>query len=772
MSQATRKETEVKMKCCIILIACGVCLLLCSAAQAIDSPQQRRLNHALLAAADICNVEEIRALLKSGANPNVRSRQGRTPLMAIIQCNSSRTITAAALLLEHGADINAVETGFLHDSALSWAAAGLTDLAVFRFLLSRGARVNYRNRWGQTALVLAARYQNWDLVRLLLDHGADPNVRNWNGATPLIYAAGYDRSADLPAVRALIGRHARTNVVDGLGETPLAILAAQGKREAVQWLFDSGADAGFAPPNEPDGNTALHWLAYSWPLNVASGEAGLADYPGTLRLLLSKGGSINARNRYGWTPLMSAVAGSLNTIRQQEDEPDKAARLRAALLDEVRTLLANGADINARSRTFETALTLAGGSAPAVTALLKAAQERQRPPADNMGKELIEAAARGQTERVRALLTVDADVNATDEYGRTPLLAATELGSYYWREIIDHRAQLRSFAETETICQLLLKRGARPNIRDNRGNTALDYASGNQSPACIQLLLDHGGRITRHAGLGTPALCAALQAAQYRVAGQLLARGADARSRSERGEPALFAAIRGGVEPVQMLLEHGADPNVRSPDSSTPLMEAVLRNDPELVDLLLHWGADIDAQDHDGQTALAQAIGRPGMFFFLLDRGADVHAQDKNMGQLARPLHQSIDGPLVFSSSLLIDVIAKGTVQMVQAVLDRGANPNARNPRPALFYALAKPEIAELLIARGANVNARDGETTALMEATQSGYTEAVRLLIRHHADLNARDDKGRSALDIATDAPAVPDRVAIMNLLRSAGAR
>ena len=103
---------------------------------------------------------------------------------------------------------------------------------------------------------------------------------------------------------------------------------------------------------------------------------------------------------------------------------------------------------------------------------------------------------------------------------------------------------------------------------------------------------------------------------------------------------------------------------------------------------------------------------------------------------------------------------ARGDLAGVQAELDKGVDVNAKDEQgenefgqrrqTPLHYAATK-EIAELLIAEGADVNAKgylDG--TPLHPAAWYGHKEVVELLIANGADVNVKDDDGSNPIIIA----------------------
>ncbi len=98
--------------------------------------------------------------------------------------------------------------------------------------------------------------------------------------------------------------------------------------------------------------------------------------------------------------------------------------------------------------------------------------------------------------------------------------------------------------------------------------------------------------------------------------------------------PLSWAASLGKIELVKALLENGADPNIKMPGGETALMSAVVNNDVEAARLLLEKGADINAGDDGGMTALmhAAALENVQILEFLLEKGADINAQTKQGG--------------------------------------------------------------------------------------------------------------------------------------------
>ncbi|WP_428048894.1 ankyrin repeat domain-containing protein [Candidatus Avelusimicrobium caledoniensis] len=146
---------------------------------------QREKDNKLLKAVKKGKVEQVRQLLAEGANPNAYAEihegweSGYTALMY------ADNLEIAQMLLDAGADVNAVDqVGW---TALMWAWKP-KQLEKVKWLIAHGADVNH-NLAKQTPLTLAinADYY-WERVEALLNAGADVNLRDGKGYGPLFYA--------------------------------------------------------------------------------------------------------------------------------------------------------------------------------------------------------------------------------------------------------------------------------------------------------------------------------------------------------------------------------------------------------------------------------------------------------------------------------------------------------------------------------------------------------------------------------------------------------
>jgi ankyrin repeat protein len=171
----------------------------------------------------------------------------------------------------------------------------------------------------------------------------------------------------------------------------------------------------------------------------------------------------------------------------------------------------------------------------------------------------------------------------------------------------------------------------------------------------------------------------------------------------------LLDTIRRGDRRRAEQLIKGRAPAARAPGSGgiTPLMHAALYRDLALARSLLDMGADPSARNDAGATALMWAVDDPQITQLLLERGADPNAR-------------SADG----RTALLLAVARAGAVDVVRALLDRGAMLDTQVLTQAGDSGDAA--IVRLLIERGANTGALPPDL-----AMRSGCADCVDLLLK-----------------------------------------
>ena len=133
-------------------------------------------------AAAFGRVERLRAILAEDASrTSAFSEDGFTPLHLAIFGGQEE---ASRLLLERGADPNALSSNEAVRVPPLGTAAFVRSTQLARLLLDSGADVNGRGEGGFTALHTAAQNGDEELARLLLERGADPTLATDDGRRP------------------------------------------------------------------------------------------------------------------------------------------------------------------------------------------------------------------------------------------------------------------------------------------------------------------------------------------------------------------------------------------------------------------------------------------------------------------------------------------------------------------------------------------------------------------------------------------------------------
>ena len=130
------------------------------------------------------------------------------------------------------------ESGIL-DENLRLAAEEGNVLRIER-LLNRGADIEGRDDYGESALMYAAAADKVTVLEALIDRGAEVDGRNVHGAAALMLASS---AGALGSIEILLNRGADINARNKVGMTALMTAAYHNQAEAVSLLLSRGADA-------------------------------------------------------------------------------------------------------------------------------------------------------------------------------------------------------------------------------------------------------------------------------------------------------------------------------------------------------------------------------------------------------------------------------------------------------------------------------------------------------------------------------------------------
>ncbi len=488
------------------------------------------------------------------------------------------------------------------------------------------------------------------------------------------------------------------NAPDAVGRRPLHAAAEAGQVIVAEYLLKNAADANLKDNN---GDTPLS-------LAASGGHRVLAE------LLLKHGASVDAADSSGETPLHKAAAKGFKSV--------------------VELLLANKAKVDAR---------------------------------DNFGDTpLHKAAAAGQAAVAELLLAHHAEVNAKNSgpppvfnlpnqhtKGATPLVEAI-LG----KQVAVVKLLLADKAEVNIECEIWhFNRGGQLSLRSPSIRCSpLFLAAAVGNPEIVKLLLDSGAApnaqtsaADESAGGLTPLLAAA-RLGEAEIAQLLLSHKADPNTPDSGSKDSL-----GTTRPGRFGGGGRGDPNTPDSGGKTPLHYAVIKKSRDLIKLLLANHAEVNRQDRAGWTPLCYAMNAADIEIAaaLLDAKADPNVKDQQGRSLLLLAVADWDQPGHQWSP-------QTRREMVKLLLAHGGEVDARDHegKTPLNYAVENrnTEIAAILLDANASPNVKDPVFQTLLHrvlsSTQPGGTlqEMVKLLVAHHADVNCRDEHGKTPLSYA----------------------
>jgi ankyrin repeat protein len=725
-------------------------------------------------AAKAGNLEKIKTRLAQAPKAvNEKDQEGRTPLhVAVIEGKKE----AAELLIAAGADVNARDNAGLtplHLAVSSAAPTGPTDIV--ELLLARGADVKAKDNTGgtplHTATLAAVTSGRTDILELLIARGADVNAKDNAGETALLHAPGgmpfiwpgIGHPYFQEVARLLVARGAELDIFSastlGMLERVKALLAANPDLIAVKDQYRLLATNRAVPGG------------YRHVVDFLEDEGGYLD-PGAINLMV-------------FIYFMAGEPGF--AVKRQAEIGEIQAAVVAGDLGKVRTLLA------AKPKLVRT----------------QGADYRIL---------LHHAAAGGQKAVAALLLSMGAPVNAREMNGRTPLHLAAEAGH-------------------KEVVELLIVSGADLNATDKGGGTAFFLANEKGHKEVVELLQRHGAK-TDVKRVAVLPLAAWTQLPQEKS------------EETPAGE--IRAAIRAGnVEKLRIMLDRSpALLNAKCRDGLTPLVGAVTDTLGNMTvpaglrkaaELMIARGAEVDfftacrlglldrvkvflavnpqlLCSRDPKYLMtpcdwATVGGYLHVVRFLEDEGAywtpDVGFMMGRLGGLSQEtaeimtkrerdmvevvaavavpqetpqdwerVTKLLTGNLVKArdasgQTLLHRAAMANSKDLAWLLIAKGARVNARDSQgnTPLFHAVTSApdrEIAMLLISSGVDVNAAMvGGYTALLFAAARGDKDLAASLVSHGANVNAKNDQGITALHMAAD----QGRRDLAELLLGAGA-
>ncbi len=207
--------------------------------------------------------------------------------------------------------------------------------------------------------------------------------------------------------------------------------------------------------------------------------------------------------------------------------------------------------------------------------------------------------------------------------------------------------------------------------------------------------------------------------------------------------PLHMAAEAGHVDCVKLLVTKGARINKYDVDGYTPLLYAVEAGHTGCAEILLQAGASRLARTAKGKTLEQLAKAHPEIEA-LLEKSTELPQQT-----IAEDTQEDTSTVLLptedlFSGAPLAEAIRQKSSEQVAQLIQEGLNVNYKEhdktPLVILAVQTQQTEILEQLLAAGANPEAAASNgDKALHVASANGDTEALQILINHHADVNSQ---------------------------------
>ncbi len=523
------------------------------------------MKNRLIQAVENGDIESVKSILNDNSNTIDINKQDEFGDTALFKSLEKKHYEIAKLLIAHGADVN-IADNFNYEAPLHLAAY-FGNFEIIKMLLEHGADVNIKNDENTTALLYTFKQQHDDeIVKLLLSYGADPNIKNKSrigykccqdekGYTPFLEAVSY---ANLDIIKLLIEHGADIHAENNYGVNVLFMASCNKDIEVFKFFLDKGFD--IHATDKYKRSILMFYLDESHIHNVD-----------IIKFLLELGVDVNARSERGYTALMRAVDANCD-------------------VEIVRMLLYAGANVTHTDFLNQNALFFAcENESVEIAKLLIDAGSNLNAREDDYAYSILHSCLSDKCghEIVKLLVEAGANVNVTDWWkGSSPLLEAA------------------SYASMETV-KLLICHGANIAFVSSSKESALSQAAYNKDIEVFKLFLDYNLATDIIDRNGNTILMKALTVYDDKnidIVKLLLERKANRfnnnfdlniNAKNEYDETALIKAVERKccIEIICMIIERGADVNIKNNIDQTPLSLAIRNKDTKVIELLQGYGA-------------------------------------------------------------------------------------------------------------------------------------------------------------------------------------
>ena len=351
------------------------------------------------------------------------------------------------------------------------------------------------------------------------------------------------------------------------------------------------------------------------------------------------------------------------------------------------------------------------------------------------------------------------------------------------KELVSEALFLAVELDNLGMAENLIKSGANVSTKNDLKETPIHLAS---SAKMIKLLIDHGSDPNDQDLNGGSALH---KDKDVETTVELIENGANINTKNKRNVTTLMAfASFGKPEVVKVLIENGAKVNDVDYYLRTPLHYASKgksdgKDRAYIAEILLQNQAKVDAIDkwpNDTSLHYACKNGDLEVVKVLLKHDANPNAEnvihqtpliylsqfsrksdEKIRAQIAEVLLQhgaNVNAVYNDNTTSLHFACRNEVLEVVKVLIKHGANPNAQRYDETPIFETKDPEIATFLLQHGASVDHQGeghGDNTRLCVAARSEDIEMTKVLLNYGANPNITCHWNRTALQMATFAPA-----------------
>ncbi|MBL4820776.1 MAG: ankyrin repeat domain-containing protein [Gammaproteobacteria bacterium] len=487
-----------------------------------------------------------------------------------------------------------------------WFGNARTDrIGEMQRLLDAIGDIEVVDQDGQSALNIAAEFQNTEIVSWLLDHGANPDHR------------------------------------DNHHNSPVFVAAARNNGELVRLLMDNGADKNQTLPN---GDNLLHF-------SVRLGQAEL------LLDLINYGVPMHELNLEGWTPLDLAMLSDNEKLTESLNRHNARHSHNWLQLTQQDTFERQVTQFGETMRSspadiVSAAKIVVSGNAKLLHSVLQRHPELVFAQMDDSSTLLSLAVKNGMPEIITTLLDAGADANFPIYGNITPLQIAVRRGE---PKIVNFLLQAGGNPLIKDQDDWDSMDWAVTEKREESGIAVINWLLNNSQYSNESIPFDHyllaasQHDLVQLAGLLLPhteneefdqshrnALWFAANNGNALLVDQLLRAGISPVAEDSQGRTAFYIAVRSDCLACARLLLGYSDINQQALSGVTPLMAAAVDGKTELMSWLLENNANVELRNSQGNTALIAAVEADAVpvVRLLLDAGVNV-TRKNNLGYSA-----------------------------------------------------------------------------------------------------------------------------------------